>query len=366
MLKIGMVGVGDISGIYLENLANLYKEIKLEAVCDLRRERAERARQKYNVPKIYDTMYELFADKDIDIVLNLTRPAEHFDVSKNALLAGKHVYSEKPLGATLEEGMELVALAESKGLMLGGAPDTFLGAGIQTCRKIIDSGAIGDIVGATATLVCHGHENWHPDPEFYYKRGGGPMMDMGPYYITTLINLFGRAKSVIGVAKINFPQRTITSEPHYGEIIDVEAPTHLTGVIEFDNGAVANITTTFDVYQSRNHDIEVFGTKGTLYVPDPNCFDGEIKFYDGVNQKVVDYQSEFDYSENSRGLGLADMAKAIETGRMPRCSYNQTFHVLEIMEAFTKSYKEGRRIDIKSSFTRQPQLDPKMPTGYFD
>lgn len=174
-VKIGMVGVGDISGIYLKNITGLFKEIELVAVCDLVREKAERAKEQYGIPKIYDTMYELFADPEIDIVLNLTRPYEHFGVSSEALKAGKHVYSEKPLAATLEEGRELVRLAQEKNLLLGGAPDTFLGAGIQTCRKLIDSGFIGEPIGAAAFMICRGHESWHPDPAFYYQHGGGPM-----------------------------------------------------------------------------------------------------------------------------------------------------------------------------------------------
>ncbi|MBO5218424.1 MAG: Gfo/Idh/MocA family oxidoreductase, partial [Clostridia bacterium] len=175
MLKVGMVGVGCISGIYLKNFAEVFRDVKLVAVCDLIRERAENAQKQYNIPKLYDTMHELFADPEIDIVLNLTRPYQHYEVSKAALLAGKHVYSEKPLGADLEEGIELVKLAEEKGLVIGGAPDTFLGAGIQTCRRLIDSGVIGDIIGGRAVMACHGHETWHPDPDFYYQRGGGPL-----------------------------------------------------------------------------------------------------------------------------------------------------------------------------------------------
>ena len=366
MINIGMVGVGDISGIYLKNIAETFKELNLVAVCDLIKERALNAQQKYGIPKVYDTMYELFADDSIDMVLNLTRPAEHYEVSKQALLAGKHVYSEKPLGASLEQGLELVAIAKEKGLMLGGAPDTFLGAGIQTCRRLIDSGVVGDIVGASAAMICHGHETWHHDPEFYYKFGGGPMFDMGPYYITALINLIGRVKSVTGVTKISFPQRTITSQPLAGTVIDVEAPTYITGVMTFENGAVANITTTFDVFKSNSKNIEIYGSKGTLYVPDPNCFDGDITFYNGETGETEHFPLTFDYGENSRALGLADMAKALETGRIPRASYRQTLHVLEVMEAFTKSSNEGKAVEIQSDFTRQIPMNPACKHGILD
>ncbi len=366
MTKIGIVGIGDISGIYLENITETFKELQIVAVCDLIKERALAAQEKYGIPKVYDTMHELFADEEITLVLNLTRPYEHFEVSKAALLAGKHVYSEKPLGASLAEGKELVKIAEEKGLMLGGAPDTFLGAGIQTCRKLIDEGLIGDIVGANAAMICHGHETWHHDPEFYYKYGGGPMMDMGPYYITALINLIGGVKKVTGVTKISFPQRKITSKEHYGEIIDVDVPTYITGIMEFENGAVGNITTTFDVFRSNNHNIEIFGSKGTLFVPDPNCFDGDITFYNGVTGETEEYPLAFDYAENSRALGLADIAKAIETGRKPRTSYKQTYHVLEVMEAFKKSSDEGKTVEIESKFERQAPLPENNTHGILD
>lgn len=366
MTNIGIVGIGDISGIYLKNIAETFKELNLVAVCDLKKERALKAQEKYGIPKVYDTMYELFADESISLVLNLTRPYEHYEVSKAALLAGKNVYSEKPLGASLEEGKELVALAEEKGLMLGGAPDTFLGAGIQTCRKLIDDGLIGDVVGASGAMICRGHESWHHDPEFYYKYGGGPMLDMGPYYITALINLMGRVKAVTGVTKISFPQRTITSQPFAGTVIDVDVPTYITGILHFESGAIANLTTTFDVYKSDSHDIEIYGSKGTLFVPDPNCFGGPVKFFDGETKEMKEFPLAFDYSENSRALGLADIAKAIETGRKPRTSYKQTYHVLEIMQAFEKSSKEGKTVEIESGFERQAPMNPSMAHGVLD
>ena len=366
MTKIGIVGIGDISGIYLKNITETFKELEIAAVCDLIKERALNAQEKYGIPKVYDTMYELFADESIELVLNLTRPYEHFAVSKAALEAGKHVYSEKPLGASLEEGRQLVALAEQKGLMIGGAPDTFMGAGIQKCRQLIDEGAIGDIVGAAGFMICRGHETWHHDPEFYYKYGGGPMMDMGPYYITALINLLGGIKSVTGIAKTSFSQRLITSQPFAGKVIDVDVPTHITGVMGFASGAVGTLTTTFDVYRSDCSDIEIYGSKGTLFVPDPNCFNGKIRLYDGETKEEKEIESEFDYGENSRALGLADMAKALKTGRKPRTSYNQTFHVLEVMTAFTESSKLGRKVEITSFYDRQPPVDPKCEHGILD
>ncbi len=363
MLKVGMVGVGNISGIYLKNLTETFKEVELVALCDLIKERALEAQEKYNIPKVYDTMEELFADDDIDIVLNLTRPYQHYNVSKAALLAGKHVYSEKPLGITFEEGSRLVELANSKGLFIGGAPDTFLGAGIQTARKLIDEGAIGNIVGARLCMAIHGMETWHPDPDFFYQPGGGPLFDMGPYYVTAITNLFGAVKSVYGYASVSYPERTITSEPLNGTKIQVNTPTHIEALLHFENGANASLLTSFDTYRTCQSNIEVYGTKGTLTVPDPNTFGGELKFFDGEKGEEVIYPLEFDYSENSRGLGLADMAKAIETKRVGRTTYLQTLHTLEVMDSVLKSAKTKMPIELTTTFERKAPMDASKEHG---
>ena len=361
-VKIGIVGCGAISGIYLENITNRFQEIEILGVCDLIPERAQNAVEKYNIPKLYQDMYELFQDPDVDIVLNLTRPYEHYGVTIPALKAGKHVYSEKPLAASLEEGRQIVTLAEEKGLMLGGAPDTFLGAGIQTCRKLIDDGVIGDIVGCAGFMICHGHETWHPDPEFYYKYGGGPMFDMGPYYLTAMVNLCGNAEAVSAMTRTTFSKRLITSEPHNGEIIDVDVPTLYAGSLRFESGAIGTLYTTFDVYYPGQARLEVYGTKGTLFVPDPNTFGGPVRLYI-PGQEIQDIDLTFDYADNSRALGLADMAKALQTGRDFRANYHQTFHVLEIMEGFATSGQIGAQVPMGSRFEAQPPMDPSLPHG---
>ncbi|MBR6790572.1 MAG: Gfo/Idh/MocA family oxidoreductase [Oscillospiraceae bacterium] len=363
MLKVGMVGVGCISGIYLKNFFETFKDVKLVAVCDLIRERAEKAKAEWGVEKIYDTMDELFADPEIDIVLNLTRPYQHYDVSKAALLAGKHVYSEKPLGADLAEGEELVQIAAEKGLLIGGAPDTFMGAGIQTCRKLIDEGLIGTPVGGRFVMASHGVETWHPDPDFYYQRGGGPLYDMGPYYITAMINLLGGIKKVVGYSNTAYSTRLITAEPHAGEIIEVNTPTHIEAFITLDSGVTVSLLTSFDVYQSKQTNIEIYGTKGTLYVPDPNCFGGPITFYNGETGQLEEYPVEFDYAENSRCLGLDDLAKAIETGRPGRTTSKQTFHVLEAMAGIMKSAETGEPYFLTSHFDREAPMDPALEHG---
>jgi len=365
-VNVAMIGVGCISGIYLENITKLFRDVKLIGVCDLVRERAEQAQEKYNVPKVYDTMHDAFADPEVELVLNLTRPYEHFEVTKAALEAGKHVYSEKPLGASLEEGQALVKLAESKGLMLGGAPDTCLGAGIQTCRRLIDDGVIGDIVGAAAFMVCHGHETWHPDPDFYYQYGGGPMFDMGPYYLTALINLCGGIHSVMSASKKSFEKRLITSQPFAGTEINVNVNTYVAGTMQFDSGAIGTLFTTFDVYYPNQARFEVYGSRGTMFVPDPNCFGGPVKLFLPEDGEVREIPLMYDYKENSRALGLDDMAVAIRTGRKARCDWNQTFHVLDAMTGFERSAASGKWIEMSTKYERRPAMSYTPLKGHID
>jgi len=367
---IGFVGVGNISGIYLKNLTEKFKDLEIIGVCDLVSEKARRAVDKYGM-RLYKDMFELFADPRVDIVLNITRPAEHFEVSRAALEAGKHVYSEKPLAATFEQGKALVELAEEKGLVVAGAPDTFLGAGVMGCRKLLAEDVIGEPIAAAAHMICHGHETWHPDPEFYYRApGGGPMLDMGPYYVTALCQIMGPVKSVMGMTRITYPTRTITSQPLNGTVIDVDVPTHQAAMLRFASGAVATLVTTFDVYSMPGVNcIEIYGTSGNMIVPDPNGFGGEIKIK--VKEKNspdaarnfgggewIPFDTPYEvYRGNERGVGLADMAAAIKAGRLPRASAAmQTLHVLEVLTAIERSSDEGREIAIESPFEAQRVL----------
>lgn len=365
-VRIGILGLGDISGIYLKNLTEMFREVEIAGVFDIVPEKVEKVREKHKTARGYSSMEEFLADPKIEIVLNLTRPFEHYETTKAALLAGKHVYSEKPLAATFEEGKELAALACEKNLMLGGAPDTFLGAGIQTCRKLIDDGFIGSPVGACARMICHGHESWHPAPEFYYQHGGGPMMDMGPYYVTALVNLLGGVEGLTGVVSKSFETRTITSAPKYGQRIAVEVPTHVNGILRFANGAVGTITTTFDVYYDNQAALEIYGTKGTLRVPDPNGFGGPVMLLRPEEGVFREIPLVFDYRDNSRGLGLADMAKALRTGRSMRAGSGQTLHVLEIMTAFEKSSREGRFVSLETDYERKAPMNNECITGVLD
>ncbi|MDR1630337.1 MAG: Gfo/Idh/MocA family oxidoreductase [Oscillospiraceae bacterium] len=351
-----IIGNGNISPIYLKNLTTVFNDrVEVKGVCDLIPERSQKASGDWNVPVIYDTMYDVFKDSEIEIVLNLTRPGEHYGVAVEALKYGKNTHSEKPMSITRENAKELFDTAKEKGLLIGVAPDTFLGAGIQTCREILDSGEIGEPIGATAYMLCHGHESWHPDPEFYYEYGGGPMLDMGPYYVTALVNLLGPVDQLCGVTKKSFPTRTITSEKKYGKVIDVEVDTHVNGIMEFKNGAVGTITTSFDVWGSDHPCIEIYGTKGSMQVPDPNGFGGPVRIQKG-KEPFVEVSVTKPYAENSRGIAVWDMASALREGTPLRASGSLGFHVLDIMLGFGESSAAGAHYKLVTTCERPAAL----------
>jgi len=299
-------------------------------------------------------------------VLNLTVPRAHVEVDLAALAAGKHVYSEKPLGVSLAEGRRLAAAAGAKGLRLGCAPDTFLGGAHQAARALIDDGAIGRPVGGSAFFMCPGHERWHPDPGFYYLAGGGPMLDMGPYYITDLVNLLGPVEQVIGVATRTRAERTIASEPLRGTRIPVEVATHVTGVLRFAGGAAVSVTLSFDVVGHKHVPLEIYGESGSLIVPDPNGFGGavEIAEVDATWREVPNRRPYAD--ANYRSLGLADMAQAIRSGRPHRASGALALHALEVMEAFQASSDSGRAIDVASRPERPAPMPASLARGELD
>lgn len=342
--NIGIVGCGAISHIYINNITNMFSNTKVVAVCDIDKNKANEIKEKYKISSVL-TLDEMLMNENIDIILNLTTPNVHYSICKKALLAGKHTYVEKPLSLELEQGKELVQIAYEKKLLLGCAPDTFLGAGIQKCIQIIKEGKIGNVISATAYMMCHGHESWHPNPEFYYKKGGGPMFDMGPYYLTALINLIGPVKSVMGMVKKSFNTRTITSKKKSGKIIEVEVPTHINGLIEFENGAIGNIITSFDVWGHHLPNIEIHGTEGSIKVPDPNSFNGEIllKILDG-DWKVV--KNDLQYKENSRGLGVSNMINSINNDVINKCNGKLALHVLELMHGFHISAETKKQYEL--------------------
>ena len=362
--KIGVIGCGNISDIYLE-AKKKFDILDIVACADLDLERAQAQAQKHNIPKVCTTQ-ELLADPDIEIVLNITIPKAHAEVALAAVAAGKSVYNEKPLTITREDGAKLLQLARRKGVRVGGAPDTFLGAGLQTCRKLIDDGMIGEPVAATAFMLGHGPESWHPSPEFYYEVGGGPMFDMGPYYLTALVSLLGPVRRVTGSARVSFAERLITSQPKYGKKVTVETPTHVVGVLDFAAGAVGTIITSFDVWAHNLPRIEIYGSEGSLSAPDPNTFGGPVRVRRAGANEWSDVPLAYGYAENSRGLGVADMAHALRSGRSHRANGDLAFHVLDIMHAIHDASSESRHIELKSTCQRPAAFPLNLPPRLLD
>ncbi|HVT12478.1 MAG TPA: Gfo/Idh/MocA family oxidoreductase [Fimbriimonadaceae bacterium] len=353
-LRVGIVGCGNISGIYFKNLS-AYRGTEVVACADLDLDRAKSVGAEQGVFGM--ATEELLARDDVDLILNLTVPKAHAGVALKAIAAGKHVYNEKPLAISREDGKKLLDEAKAKGLLVGAAPDTFLGGGLQTCRELIDKGVIGEPIAGHAFMLCHGHESWHPSPEFYYERGGGPMFDMGPYYLTALISLMGPIRRVAGSTRVTFPQRTITSEPKKGKVIEVETPTHIAGIMDFASGAIVEITTSFDVWHAKLPCISIYGTEGSMLVPDPNGFGGEI-YVRGKGDKEWELRPlTHGFAENSRGLGVLDMAYALAEKRPHRASGALAYHVLDTMHAFEESSRAGRHVELASRVDQPTPLD---------
>ncbi|PYE54590.1 Gfo/Idh/MocA family protein [Deinococcus yavapaiensis] len=358
-MNVGIVGMGNISPIYLKNARRFGLDVV--AVADLDMERAKSRAAEYGVPKAL-SLQELLADDDVQVVLNLTIPKAHASVALAALKAGKHVYNEKPLGITLDEASELLREADARGLLVGCAPDTFLGAGLQACRRIIDEGTIGVPVAATAFMMSSGPERWHPDPAFFYQEGAGPMFDMGPYYLTALVNLFGGVRRVSGSARASFDTRTIGSGAKKGESIPVETPSHVASILDFASGPVATLVTSFDVWHANLPRIEIYGSEGTLSVPDPNTFGGPVRVRLAGDKEWQDVEVGGPLATNSRGVGLGDLALAAREGRAPRASGALAYHVLDVMASTLETSRQGRALELTSGVERPAPL----PEGLFD
>lgn len=363
-MNIGVIGCGTISGIYLQNLPT-FALINVAAVADLVPERADARAAQYGIARAC-TVDVLLADPSVELVVNLTTPDAHAAVAEAALEAGKSVYNEKPLALTRGEAERLLAMARAKGVRVGCAPDTFLGAGMQTCRQLIDAGAIGTPVAATAFMLNHGPESWHPNPGFYYQPGAGPMFDMGPYYLTALVNLLGPARRVTGMARTTFPEREITSQPRCGERITVRTETHVAGLLEFESGVIGTIITSFDAWAHTLPRIEIYGERGTLSVPDPNTFGGPVRMRLAGEADWREMPLTRGYTANSRGLGVADMAHALRCGRAHRASGELAAHVLDLMHAFLEASATGRHVEIRSRCARPAALPAGLPARVLD
>jgi len=359
--KIGIIGCGNISGAYLRGAARS-EFIEIKAVADLMAEVAQAKAQEFGVGAA--SIEEMLADPEISIVINLTVPLAHAEVSRRILKAGKHVYSEKPLAATFEDAKSIIDLAAERGLRVGCAPDTFMGGAHQAARRVIDEGRIGRVVAGAACVLNHGMEGWHPNPEFFFKPGGGPILDLGPYYITQLVNLLGPVESVTAQTTRGFATRTVTSEPLKGTVIDVEVSTTVNGALLFENGANIALSASWDVWKHERRPFEIYGTEGSMLVPDPNFFGGDIQISDGGGfwRPVDIFTHPFGRPNmesgsgakvaNYRAIGLIDMACAIQQNRPHRASGELALHVLEVMDAFDKSSASGTHKAMSTSCTQ--------------
>jgi predicted dehydrogenase len=361
--KVGIIGCGNISSIYFKS-GQTFEILDIVACADLVKERAEAKAEEFGCKAM--TVEQLLADPEIQIVMNLTIPIAHAEVAFKAIEAGKSVHNEKPLAITREDGKKMLQMAKAKGVRVGCAPDTFMGAGIQTCIKLIDDGWIGDPVAATAFMMCHGHEGWHPDPEFYYKKGGGPMFDMGPYYLTALVALFGPMKRVSGSTRVTFPTRTITSQPKHGTVITVDTPTHVAGTVDFANGAIGTVIQSFDIWGHNLPCIQVHGTQGSMSVPDPNGFGGPVMVKRAGSKEWGEVPHSHIYAENSRGIGVADMAYGLRSGRQHRPNGELAYHVLDVMHAFHDASDQGKAIMLESTCERPKPLPMGLRAGLLD
>ncbi len=387
-LGVGVIGCGNISLVYFPNLTQHYKNVDVVACADKIHERALDSKEKYGIRKAV-SVDELLADPEVELVINLTTPDSHFDINMRALQAGKHVYCEKPLALSLEQANKLYDTAAEKGLYVASAPDTYLGAGVQTCRKLIDEGVIGTPTGFTANMVCAGHELWHPAAAFHYKKGGGPMLDMGPYYMAALICLLGPVKQLSCFCKTPRKQREVQ-----GEVIDVEALTSYAGIMEFENGAIGTVTMSFDVWDSQLPCLEIYGTKGAMRVPDPNMFKGPVMVYnsepllahlktcsnfieklmsvhgpkaaEGLQEEPLAFPTDMTPQANMRGLGVSEMASSIMKGRKPRLEAEFARHVVEALTGFAISAESGNVYKMTTTCERPRPMAEGLPLWQVD
>jgi predicted dehydrogenase len=362
-IKAGIIGCGNIFNQYVQG-CRMYPILELVACADIDMDKAAAKGAEMSIPRVC-SVEALLADPEIEIVINLTVPGAHAQVNLDAITAGKHVHTEKPLAITREDGQRILAAAREKGVRVGCAPDTFLGGGLQTCRKLIDEGWIGTPVAAVAFFAERGPEPWHPNPFFFYQAGAGPLFDLGPYYLTALVALLGPVQRVTSIARASFPERIATSPQHFGVRIPVEVPTHVSGALEFASGPVATLITSFDVWGHNLPYIEIYGSEGTLSVPDPNLFTGPVRLRraDGESWSEMPLTHPTDML---RGIGPADMAHAIRSGRAHRASGDLGYHVLDVMCAVLEASERGAHVALDSRVERPAPIPTGLLPGQLD
>lgn len=363
-VRVGLVGCGNISGQYLQACGR-FGMLAIDAVADLDRGLAEARAAEYGVPRTLEPA-ALVTDPAIDLVINLTFPAAHASVSLAALQAGKSVYSEKPLATRRQDGRALLEAQARSGARLGCAPDTFLGGAWQTARKLLDDGWIGRPLAATAFFVNHGMEHWHPNPDTFFQPGAGPLFDVGVYYLTVLVSLLGPVARVAGAATAGFPERLVGVGPRLGERVPVKTPTHVSALLEFAGGQIGTLVASFDVWASELPRLEIYGTHGTLLLPDPNFFGGTVRVRRAGAEAWSAVPASHGYTETSRGLGAADLAQSLRSGRPARADAMLAYHVLDVMQATLESAERGERVPVESRVDRPAPLPLGLADGELD
>ncbi len=365
-IGVGIIGCGNISTAYLR-LAPLFKSLEVRSVADIDTAAADAQAAKFGVRA--EPVADLIKAGDIDMVVNLTVPNAHFEVSRQVLDGGKHVYSEKPFVLTLEEGAALRELAAQKNLRVGSAPDTFLGGAHQLARVSIDTGKIGKVIGGTAHVMSHGMEAWHPNPDFFFQPGGGPVLDLGPYYVTNLVQLLGPVRAVTAMSAASFATRTIGSGPRKGEEVPVGTPTNIHAILEFASGALVTLAASWDVWAHRHGNMELYGETGSLYLPDPNFFGGDVTLVPAGRDPVpLSWDHPFGRANtednsgtpraNYRAAGLAEMATAIAEGRAHRAGLDLALHVVDVLTSILKSGETRGWVELSTTCDRPAALAP--------
>ena len=355
-MKLGVIGCGNISPLYF-GAAKYFLELEFVACSDLNMDAARARAAEFDIPEALEVA-ELLAHPELDLIVNLTVPQVHAAVSRSILGAGKHVYSEKPLATSLADAQALLELAATEGLRVACAPSTFLGAAVQTCRKLLDDDAVGRPVAFHAAMLSHGMETWHPNPAFFYEPGAGPMFDIGPYYVAALVALLGPVARVAGMSRISFEERTISSQPLAGTTFKVTTPTHIVSTLAFESGVIGTLTTSFDVWATEQPKFEVYGADGTLSLAAPNMMDGPVRVR-GAGEKTWREEPlvhRFDTLESGWGLALADLVSALEQGRPHRADGQFALHVLEVMQATLKAAESGQTVEVESRCERPEPL----------